>query len=170
MIRSREARNRAREVLRMVGATRPPVEVVKVAEALGFTVLPYDFPDSTSAVTFIENEVKAIGVNSRHASTRQRFSVAHEIGHYLSGHESYDHGRAHVELEDRPSYLDPQNRQEVEANEFASELLMPEHFLRQDVSELGLNVPALAQRYQVSEQAMWIQLISLRIAGQYPKG
>ena len=54
-----------------------------------------------------------------------------------------------------------------EADEFAAELLMPEPFLRRDVSTLGLKAPDLAQRYQVSEQAMWIQLINLKIASQY---
>jgi Zn-dependent peptidase ImmA (M78 family) len=71
-------------------------------------------------------------------------------------------------VENRPTFLDPQNRQETEANEFASELLMPEPFLRRDVADAGLDVPALAKRYQVSEQAMWIQLIDHKIVGERP--
>lgn len=165
MIRSREARQRAWEVIEMVRVTGPPVDVQKVADVLGFSVLEHPFPDTTSGVTFIEEGVKTIGVNSHHSLTRQRFSIAHELGHYLSGHESYDHGKAHVE--NRPTWLDPQNRQEIEADEFAAELLMPEPFLRQDLADQGLNVPHLAKRYQVSEQAMWIQLINLKLASQY---
>ncbi len=151
----------------MVGVAVPPVDVTKVAEALGFDVLFFDFEESTSAVTFIEGDVRSIGVNQSHAPTRQRFSIAHELGHFLSGHESYDHDAIHVE--DRPAWLDPQNRQETEANEFAAELLMSERFLRRDVAARGLDVPALAKLYQVSEQAMWIQLIDLRLASQYSK-
>lgn len=149
----------------MVGITEPPVDVKKVAEALGFTVLPYDFPDSTSGLTYIDEGVKSIGHNSNHAPTRQRFSVAHELGRYLSGHEPYDHGTTHVE--EHPAYLDPQNRLEAEANEFAAELLMPADFLRRDVAQFGLDVPTLAKRYQVSEHALWIQLIDLGLASQY---
>jgi len=165
MIRSRAARRRAQEVLKMMGATEPPVDVFGVARTLGFDVLLFEFAASTSAVTFIEGDVRSIGVNSEHAPTRRRFSVAHELGHYLSGHESYDHDAVHVE--DRPVWLDPQNRQETEANEFAAELLMPERLLCRDVAAHGLDVPTLARRYDVSEQAMWIQLIDLGLASRY---
>lgn len=164
MIRSREARKRAQQLLKMAGVTEPPVDVEAVAEFLGFTVLTYPLPDTTSGLTFIEEGIKTIGVNSTHPRTRQRFSVAHELGHYLSGHESYDGGGTHVD--DRPSYLDPQYRQEVEANEFAAELLMPSAWLKRDVAEHGMSqidTPALAKRYEVSEQAMWIQLLDLQL-------
>lgn len=167
VIRSRQARNLAHEILRMAGVDSPPVDINGIAELLGFTIVPFDFPDSTAAVTFIEGDSKTIGVNSNHAPTRQRFSISHELGHYLSGHESYDHGKTHVE--NRPTFLDPQNRQEIEANEFASELLMPEVLLRRDAAQIGLDVSALAKRFVVSEQAMWIQLINLKIARQYAK-
>ncbi len=63
MIRSREARHRANQVLKMVGVTAPPVDVHGIAEFLGFTVIPFDFPDDVSGVTFIEGDVKSIGVN-----------------------------------------------------------------------------------------------------------
>ena len=167
MIRSREARRRAQQVLDAAGVTEPPVDLEAVAEFLGFTVLPYAFPDSTSGLTYIDGDVKTIGVNSGHAPVRQRFSAAHEIGHYLMGHEAYDHGQTYVE--DRPNFLDPQYRQEMEANEFAADLLMPPKMLKQDVARLGLDVPALAKRYAVSEQAMWIQLIDLGLASQYSR-
>lgn len=167
MIRSREARQRAHEVLLMAKVKEAPVPVEQIAELLDFSVLRFPFPDTTSGLTYIEHGVKSIGVNSNHAETRQRFSIAHELGHYLHGHEDYDHGKTHIE--DRPTWMDPQNRQEVEADEFAAELLMPEHFLRQDLATFGLDVLALAGRYRVSEQAMWIQLVNLKLASQYAR-
>lgn len=167
MIRSREARKRAQQLLEAVGITEPAIDIEEVAKYLGFLVIPFEFPDSTSGLTFIEEGVKTIGVNSKHAPVRRRFSIAHEIGHYLMGHEAYDHGDTYIE--DRPSYLDPQNRQEMEANEFAAELLLPKKMLEIDVAEMGLEVESLAKRYQVSEQAMWIQLIDLGIASDYQR-
>lgn len=161
MIRARESRRRARQLLEFAGVKHPPVDSKAIAEFLGFTVLPYDFPDTTSGLTFIEEGVKAIGVNSRHALTRQRFSIAHELGHYLNGHDSYDSGGTHVESQ--PSYLNPQQWQEIEANEFAAELLMPTDWLKRDVAEIGADGVALARRYGVSEQAMWIQLLDLKL-------
>ena len=167
MIRSRESRQRAREVLKIMGVREPPVDIGSITKLLGFDVIPFEFPDHISAVTFIENDIKSIGVNAGHAPTRQRFSLAHELGHFLSGHESYDHEKTHVE--DRPTFMGSHNHQEIEANEFAAELLMPAELLRRDIAEYGLDVPTLARRYDVSEQAMWIQLIDLKLASHYAK-
>jgi Zn-dependent peptidase ImmA (M78 family) len=165
MIRSREARKRAEQVLGAVGIIQPPVDVYRIAKFLGFEVYPFEFPDSTDGLTFIEDNIKTIGINSNHAPVRQRFSIGHELGHYLMGHENYDHGATYIE--DRPSFMDPQHRQEVEANEFSAQLLMPPTMLKRDVSEVGLDSALLSKRYEVSEQAMWIQLIDLGLASQH---
>lgn len=146
----------------MVGIADPPVDVEAIARFLGFTIIPFEFPDTVLGVTFIEEGVKSIGINVRQAAARQRFSIAHELGHYLSGHEAYDETK--IRVEGRPDYLNAHSRQEIEANEFAAEVLMPAHLLRRDVDEIGLDVPTLAERYQVSEQAMWIQLLDLKFA------
>lgn len=161
MMRYRESRRRAVQVLHMVGADTPPVDVHRIAVELNFDVIPFDFPDIVSGVTFIEQGVKSIGVNRLHVSTRQRFSIAHELGHYLHGHEAYDKSRIHVE--EGRGFLSSHNRQEQEANEFAAELLMPHFLLRMDVTGNELDVALLAKRYQVSEQAMWIQLFDHRL-------
>lgn len=61
-----------------------------------------------------------ITINSEtHYLPRKRFSVGHELGHYLLGHN-----RSHV---DGPGTIDCYGKKgpEAEANEFASELLMP---------------------------------------------
>lgn len=92
---------------------------------------------------------------------RQRFSVAHKLGHYLSGHENFSHEKTFIDRDKK--YLDPQHRQEEEADEFAAELLMPESMLKTDVLFNKLDASALAKKYNVSEQAMWIQLINLKL-------
>ena len=150
----------------MAGVTHPPVSVNAVAELLGFTVLAFGFPDHVSAVTFVEEDVKSIGVNSHHSAARRRFTVAHELGHYLCGHHSRDRGAIHVEDCQEPA--ERRSRQEIEADEFAMEILMPEPHLLRDLDELGLDVPSLARRYQVTEHAMWLQLISLNATGRAP--
>lgn len=165
MIRSPEARLRAQQLLNMAKIREPPVDLERIARFLGFTIIPYEFPDTVSGVTFIEGEIKSIGVNSSHAPTRRRFSAAHEIGHYLLGHDPFDEKKVYID--DRPSFLNPHNLQEMEANEFAAELLMPVPFLRQDVAQYGLDASALARRYEVSEQAMWIQLMDYELADEY---
>jgi Zn-dependent peptidase ImmA (M78 family) len=141
----------------------PPVNVVQIAESLGFEVCDYDFPESTSAVLVIDGDIRAIGVNRTAAPVRKRFSIAHELGHFLLGHGDFADSRQTFE-DGSYNYSDPQNRQESEANEFAAELLMPESFLKRDLQDAPLDVPRLAKLYQVSEQAMWIQLFSLDLA------
>lgn len=161
MMRYRESRRRAVQVLTMVGVDTPPVDVHRIAEELGFEVISFDFPKSIAGVTFIEQGVKSIGVNAKDPPTRQRFSIAHELGHYLHGHEAFDDSKVHVE--ENRGLLNSHNRQEQEANEFAAELLMPLFLLRQDITGPDLDVSELAQRYQVSEQAMWIQLFDQKL-------
>ena len=57
---------------------------------------------------------------------------------------------------------------EIEANQFAAALLMPEDLLAECIAELGedpdvqIGIPILARRFDVSEQAMLIRLTSLK--------
>lgn len=170
MIRSRAARDRAKNILDMFGIQEPPVDVHFIAKELGFLVVPHAFEDDTSGLLLIRQDAKVIGVNETHAPVRQRFTIAHELGHYLSGHEDFTvHGKQEkVRVDGRMDWADPEQRREQEANEFAAELLMPERMIKLDVAAAGrIDSSALAQRYEVSEQALWIQLIDLKVAAQY---
>lgn len=162
MIRSRLAREKANNILSMYQINEAPIDVEFIAKQLGFEVHPFDFPNEISAAIKIIGSLKVIGVNNKHPKTRQRFSVAHELGHYLSGHEEFDEEkRAFVDPSKK--YLSPQFKQEEEADEFAAELLMPEPLLNQDVLENHLDLSELAEKYEVSEQAMTIQLVNLKL-------
>ena len=162
MIRSRLDREKATNIFSMYQITEAPVDVEFIAKQLGFEVHPFDFPNEISAAIKTIDSLKVIGVNSSHPKTRQRFSIAHELGHYLSGHEEFDEEkRAFVDPSKK--YLSPQFKQEEEADEFAAELLMPESLLNIDVLENHLTLTELAEKYEVSEQAMTIQLVNLKL-------
>lgn len=156
-MRHREARRRAVQILEIVGQVVAPIDTDAVATYLGFDVIPFAFPDDVSGVTYITKDVKSIGVNKHHAPTRQRFSIAHEIGHYLLGHEAHDNESVHVEQ--GRWLLNSHNQQEQEANEFAAELLMPKFLLDRESIDANIDVKSLAGKYNVSEQALWIQLL-----------
>ncbi len=162
MIRSRLAREKAHNILSIYKITELPIDVVRIAGLLGFKVLPFDFPQTMSGVIKIEGTKKVIVVNKNHAEVRQRFTIAHELGHYLSGHSSFSHEETFVDPDKK--YLDPHHRDEEEADEFAAELLMPESLLKIDVIQNKLSANDLATKYNVSEQAMWLQLINLKLA------
>lgn len=110
-----------------------------------------------------------VGVNSRHAKTRQRFTLAHELGHFLLHNVEGVHVDQHFTVKLR-SGLSSQGTDidEMEANFFAAELLMPQVWLEEDVNNLaafdveaGDIVKHLADRYGVSSQAMGIRLSTL---------
>lgn len=114
-------------------------------------------------MTHIESGVKAIGVNNSHPIYLQRYTVAHELGHFVNGH-----GHAENEfIEDETRFYNHHFQQERESDLFASELLMPKDFLIVSLSENGLDIQKLIGIYQVSERAMWIRLNSLKLAEKY---
>jgi len=58
------------------------------------------------------------------------------------------------EDEGEASHLYARDPVEVEANQFAAELLMPLALFKKEW-QAGMDVPMLAKRYQVSEAAAW---------------
>ncbi|WP_232676736.1 ImmA/IrrE family metallo-endopeptidase [Nocardioides sp. R-C-SC26] len=81
------------------------------------------------------------------SSRRDRFTVAHELGHYFL-HYLY------LEKKGRATFgRGGRSRSETEANVFASSLLMPEDPFRDAHAELGADVNALARRFDVSPAA-----------------
>lgn len=164
------ARARARLLLSHGQETEPPVNVKKLARLVGATVCLAEY-DGELAGSVIRLPGKVIiGVNGADHLNRQRFTIAHELGHLLlhEGKQVHLDERLRVNLRSPTSSMavDPD---EMEANQFAAELLMPEAFLEQDMLALagrdlesGGDIGELAKKYQVSEQAMTIRLVALR--------
>jgi Zn-dependent peptidase ImmA (M78 family) len=168
------ARERAEELLRVHEVLQPPVDVRSIAEREGIRVMFEELEDSISGFVVRRGDVTSIGVNADHHSNRQRFTLAHELGHY----------RLHIQTRNNPTavYVDaeqtlvhfraeipdaPPNEDEVEANSFAAALLMPEDFVRRDLHGKSVNayddnaIRQLAKRYGVSVQALTIRLVEL---------
>jgi Zn-dependent peptidase ImmA (M78 family) len=115
-----------------------------------------------------------IGVNATHAESRQRFTIAHEIAH-LKMHSKALFVDGLVRRRDHVSSFGL-DTQEIEANAFAAELLMPRTLV---LREIGSVVPAggsisprklareLATLFEVSEQAMEYRLINLGITTSF---
>lgn len=156
-------REKAQSILKMAHITQAPVDVQVVAESLGFKVIPFAFPNQRKGMVVIEKDIKAIGINENHPKTLQRYTIAHELGHYLNGHGHYENQF----IDDETKYYDHQFQQEREADLFAAELLMPKDFLEKDLAESGLDISKLTEKYEVSEQALWIRLTSLNLAEKY---
>ena len=71
------------ELIRKNGVTRPPVPVESIAENLGIEIRFEAAEDDLSGALIRKPKEVVIGVNSAHHPNRQRFTIAHEIGHFI---------------------------------------------------------------------------------------
>jgi len=169
----RHIEQKAEALLADVGIVRPPVNVEKVAQHLSIDVVREPFEDDLSGVLVRKNDHAVIGVNKMHASVRQRFTIAHEIGHFYLRHVGEIFVEEHVlnKRDGRSSYaIDPK---EIEANNFAAALLMPAQMVGRAVIDRINKNPSikledltddLAEKFHVSRQAMGYRLINLGLA------
>jgi Zn-dependent peptidase ImmA (M78 family) len=160
----------------------PPIDVFAIAHELSVTVRLLAAPDDLSGFFFRDpaSGEAMIGINSSHHDHRQRFTLAHELGHMILhsyddvhyDRKGYGYGYGRVMMRDSSSSTG-ENRDEVEANFFAAELLMPramvykhllsgqvQDYLEEDFSD---TVKHVAKEFGVSQQALSIRLVQLGI-------
>ena len=157
-VRTRFCQSRAAEILQGAGITTPPVDVAAIAESLFLTVVQADIAEHRGRSLLDRSEIV---VNANESSAGQRFSIGHEIGHSVL----HPHGFVFSAHEDPESALyaeDSDQELEREADYFSSVLLVPPRWLRKDV-DAGLAPPALADRYQVSRDVIFIALRQHRL-------
>lgn len=135
-----------------------PIDPVQIATSAGVAVYGRGGPNDTaypySGYYRVYLGRPSIEFNVLEAPVRQRFTVAHELGHYALGHDDAPRDSGNF-----PASGDPRERQ---ANRFAAELLMPGALLTQLLQDgMAANVQALAQRFGVSQDAMGYRLINL---------
>ena len=165
------AKRRADELLREAGIRRAPVPVEKLVRFVDAKVVFRSFSGHSGQISGIvhrnANGTAVIGINSKERHERQRFTIAHELGHLLL-HVNED---LHIDRNFPIGLRSGASRSgteenEIEANQFAAALLMPPHFLAKDIAPLvGTDVivaiEKLAAKYEVSEQAMSVRLSTL---------
>ena len=157
-----------RRLLRQARVRKPPVPVEMIARNLGTQIRYSPFEGDISGMVFRDKDRTVIGVNSLHHPNRQRFTIAHEVGHFLlhEGAEVHVDKTFRVNLRDDVSSK-AVDKEEIEANRFAAELLLPEHMLIQDLKGQEIDfedqgdLRGLSKRYRVSVQALTFRLINL---------
>lgn len=137
-----------------------PNQIIQQMANKGITdlIIHYEPMNDCSGKIFYdwENKNYTITINDSEQGSRQRFTAAHELGHYFLNHG---------EKEDKSVTIfrkHETNRDEVEANAFAAELLMPRaiiDFLM--YKKKILTVAGLADKLGVSHQAMRFRLKNL---------
>lgn len=140
-----------------------PVEPRSLASKLGIAVKPMWLDDDMSgALVKVAPDKYEIHVNALHPETRQRFTIAHELGHYVHHRSLLGDG-----VNDNKAYrtttadklFNPRigPHQETEANRFAASLLMPTEAVEK-LRGSGMSVEQMAKHLGVSQHAMSIRL------------
>jgi Zn-dependent peptidase ImmA (M78 family) len=157
----------ARKVLSKHGVDSWPVRVDRIAKARGAKIRYSPLDDELSGMAFYKDQLPIIGVNSKHHTNRQRFTIAHEIGHFCLHDDILKKGM-HVDKvitmlkRDTNSSAGTINI-EVEANQFAAELLMPTSLMKAYLDQGSLDysstsdediVESMAKAFKVSPTAM----------------
>lgn len=142
--------------------TPRPVDPVFIAQQLGVKVYRSVLGPGVSGLLvkrpFQDPEIH---LNAEDSETRQRFTCAHELGHYIK-RASTDDGEA-WEWIDRRDTLSAQgtDANEVYANSFAANLLMPTGDVRRLAKRMSAE--ALAVEFEVSLEAMNNRLAALHL-------
>lgn len=143
-----------------------PVNVELLAKALGIRVR-YAYLDNEISGMLErkkpDDDKYVITVNALHPETRQRFTLAHELGHYMLHRDligdGVDDDRAYRSTSvGRYHNLDFGPEEETEANGFAAGLLMPMDKVSEELARGHSDAKQLAQKFEVSKQAMSIML------------
>ncbi len=136
---------------------RVSTDLDKVLDFLNIVAVSIDFKeildehDDIAGLLSKEDDEWYIYTNSENPAYRQRFTIAHEIGHYYLNHISKETPND-VMWRDKVSTLGT-NPMETSANAFAAELLMPESLI-DEMYQLGYSVRKMAYELRVSIAAI----------------
>lgn len=140
---------------------RAPIDLQTMATRLGIAVTaPRNLPSDVSGSIRRQGDGYLIEINGNDAPRRQRFTLAHEIGHYLLHRDMLDGG-----IEDDRMYRSRLSDQvERQANRLAGQILMPPGLVMTAWRAGARDISRLADTFDVSEKAMEIRLQELGIA------
>lgn len=140
-----------------------PVDPVLIAKELGIEVVEADLPEDVSGALIKDGgKDPVIFLNASDSKARKRFSCAHEIGHYINRKSASNENYEYVDLRSLASSKgkDPE---EIYANRFAAELLIPEERVRAFHKE-GFPSFIMAIKFGVSDEAVRNRLKNLKLA------
>lgn len=144
-----------------------PVRLGALARDLGVTVKISTFKPGQSGKISREANGYVIRINRHETRERQRFTLAHEIAHYLLHRDLID--ASDDGITDNVLYRSgvPEQK-EYEANRLAADLIMPKALVVHRLKDLNVPVSEevidyMANAFQVSKAAMEIRLSPLAL-------
>ena len=137
-----------------------PVQVIPIASQLGLKVYTVNSWDDEISGMIVRDSERggesgfAIYVNCKHAEVRRRFTIAHEIAHFVLHRSLIGDG-----IQDDALYRSKLSSAiEAEANRYAADILMPWGLLNQEIANGNNSVETLARAFNVSKSSMSIRL------------
>lgn len=143
-----------------------PIPLPRIAEAVGIVQIVGQQTGSFEGVLVTDSakSTGSIAYNDTSRRERRRFTIAHELGHFLMPLHGANAQCAKVDMGVLTT-KDPNRAREAEANRFAAALLMPREMFLRDMRRLGNpeieHILKLAGDYEVSKQAATHRYTSL---------
>jgi Zn-dependent peptidase ImmA (M78 family) len=153
------AEQKAQELLNIIGAVgMAPTPLDKVVDFFGYDVVAFD-PSTANTKNIagaVSRQDKRIYVNNNDSSARQRFTIAHEIGHiFVEGEQEHvDYRRT-----------DSTNETELMMDAFAAALLMPMDIFKEKWQFFNKNIISLSDYFYVSLNAVRVRAKTLGLIG-----
>jgi Zn-dependent peptidase ImmA (M78 family) len=142
-----------------------PINVDKLAKKMGVGVEASNFNDEVSGLFVMKDDKPFIAYNLSQSRKRRRFTIAHELGHYILHSKSKS---LFIDKNNSVMYRNSESStgeflKEREANAFAAALLMPIPLIASEIKDLDGDdiVEKLASKFNVSTQAMSFRLSNL---------
>ncbi|HEY4601054.1 MAG TPA: ImmA/IrrE family metallo-endopeptidase [Cerasibacillus sp.] len=150
-------------------------DLEKSIEDFGIEVRYALLEDEISGFSRVVDGKPQVIVNGEHPENRRRFTMAHELGHIIlhwkwlnKENQRLDDYHYEILYRQESSYYNGNLREEIQANAFAAEFLMPIEDVKKmlkgkqekDLSrnEKSYHIKKLAHKYRVSDQTARIQL------------
>lgn len=174
MLTKAKIAQKANEICEQNNITHYPVNIVDICNAMGIAVYEQYLPSKVAGFIGVDDSLreryhtdKVIVVNLADRAVRRRFTIAHELAHYVLHKKKDETLYAHRDVIDTP-----QRGIEREANIFASNILMPERMVRDVLEELeerdffaafDEKIRYIANEFKVSKEAARVRLQDLKI-------
>lgn len=176
-MRQSEVKKKAQEFCNKNGISSYPVEIVRICKENGLKVFEEYLNQDVSGLIVVDDKVwtkyntnQFILVNLAESATRRRFTIAHELAHFVL-HRNGSKLYAHRDMTSNDSNF--RSSIEQEANYFAANVLMPEELIRNKVEEIREDtwgvlpnfvlIREIADNFAVSESAAEVRLRQLEI-------
>lgn len=151
---------------------KAPVNVEAIIRALGLQLdKKADLADGISGqLERLPEGLFRISANKNDHYYRQRFTMAHELGHFLLHlhlvGEGVDDSKAY-RSERKGKFFNPKitPAHETEANRFAADILTPAQLVKERWNQGEQDIGVLSKAFKVSKAAMEIRLKQLKLAG-----